>query len=74
MRDEHFADRGYFVDIDHPDAGTLTYTGLPFRLSDATLESPTHAPRLGQHNEEVFGGMLGLTTAEVSDLRAQGVI
>jgi len=74
MRDEHFADRGYFVDIDHPDAGTLTYPGLPFRLSDTTLESPTHAPRLGQHNEEVFGGMLGFTVAEVSDLRAQGVI
>ena len=74
MEDEHFADRGYFVDIVHPDAGALTYTGLPFRLSDATLESPSHAPRLGQHNEEVLRGILGLTTAEVSELTSEGVI
>ena len=74
MEDEHFADRGYFVDIVHPDAGTLTYPGLPFRLSDATLETPSHAPRLGQHNDEVFCGLLGLEGADLPELTSKGVI
>ena len=32
------------------------------------------APCLGQHNDEVFGGILGLSAAEIDELRADGVI
>ena len=74
LSNDHFAERGYFVDIDHPYAGTLTYTGLPFRLSDTPLAPAAPAPRLGQHNGEVFEGLLGLSESQVSDLRSRGVI
>ncbi|MCI0439565.1 MAG: CoA transferase, partial [Chloroflexi bacterium] len=59
LRDPHFLERGYFADTEHPDAGALAYTGLPFRMSDAPLTEARPAPRLGQHNDEVFGRMLG---------------
>ena len=32
------------------------------------------APCLGQHNDEVFGGLLGLSASEIDQLRADGVI
>ena len=74
MEDRHFAERGYFLDIEHPEAGTLTYTGLPFQLPGAPVEKPTPAPRLGEHNDHVFRDILGLSKADVSDLRVQEVI
>ncbi len=74
MEDRHLVDRGYFTDIHHPDAGTLTYTGLPFHLSDVPREDQRPAPRLGQHNREVFGGMLGVGGDEMAALEAQMVL
>ena len=47
MDDEHFIQRGYFQTIDHPDFGTLRYTGLPFTLSDAPRSDSTPAPKRG---------------------------
>jgi crotonobetainyl-CoA:carnitine CoA-transferase CaiB-like acyl-CoA transferase len=32
------------------------------------------APALAQHTDEVLGGLLGLAAAELSDLRARGVV
>ena len=74
LENEHFRERDYFVDLMHPDAGSLTYTGMPFRLSDmpATLNTP--APRLGEHNAEIYGDLLNITASELAELRAKGVV
>ena len=61
MADAHFRERGSFVNIEHPGAGALDYTGRPFRLSAAGQAEPTPAPLLGQHNAEVFEEILGLS-------------
>ncbi|HWC39668.1 MAG TPA: CoA transferase, partial [Acidimicrobiales bacterium] len=67
--------RGFFEAVDHPVVGTHDLPGLPFRLgerSNGWLRSPP--PTLGQHNDEVLGGVLGLREDEVEALRAEGVI
>ena len=74
LENPHFRERGYFVDLMHPDAGSLTYTGLPFRLSDDTPTHNTAAPRLGEHNGEVYGELLNIGGAELAELRAKGVV
>ena len=72
---EQFKARDYFRDITHPDAGTLKYTGMPFLLSDILREDDNQpAPRLGQHNDEVYGGLLGIGEDEMARLNQQGVI
>ena len=74
MEDEHFRQRGYFQQIDHPDFGTLRYTGLPFTLSDAPKSNSTPAPARGQHNRETLTGLLGLREDQISALSERGII
>ncbi len=52
LSDHHFAERGFFVPVDHPRAGTIRQPGPPIRMDDGwALRRP--APLLGQHQAEV---------------------
>ena len=68
----HQRDRGYFVAIDHPEAGGYEYPGLPFRMSE-TPPSLERAPLLGEHNSQVLKG-LGYTPDDQVMLARAGVI
>ncbi|MFQ6026427.1 MAG: CaiB/BaiF CoA transferase family protein [Dehalococcoidia bacterium] len=71
----HLAERGYFVELEHPEAGTLKYPGPGFFMDgENTMQSARAAPRLGEHNAEVFCGGLGLSTQELERLRESGVV
>ncbi|MBI4329173.1 MAG: CoA transferase [Chloroflexi bacterium] len=48
-------ERDWFLEIDHPAAGRLTYPGFPYKMSVTPPAVRRPAPLLGQHNEEVFG-------------------
>ena len=74
LENPHFRERSYFIDLIHPDAGALTYTGLPFRLSDNDVTPNTPAPRLGQHNAEIYADLLNITPSELVQLHAKGVV
>ena len=69
----HLKAREFFTQISHRVAGTLTYPGTPFKVSEAGWAMHRPAPLLGQHNAEVYG-KLGLSQAELGKLRQQGVI
>ena len=73
LADPHYNERGFWVDIDHPLAGTLKYPGAPFKMSETPWKIKRPAPLLGQHNEEVLGD-LGYSTEDLVILRQQGVI
>lgn len=71
--DPQYGAREYFQEIDHPHAGRLIYPGVPFRMS----ESPSQvrrAPLLGEHNDDIYIGMLGLSREYIAGLKEQGVI
>ena len=74
VEDPHLAARGFFPLIAHPDAGTYPFPGLPVHLSRTPATYRRPAPGLGEHNQEVFAGILGMTDAEIDALRAAGVI
>lgn len=65
--------RGFFREIEHPVAGRQTYPGLPIQMGEAPLRSG-RAPLLGEHNAEVYCGMLGYTKSDLVQLRQSGVI
>jgi len=66
--------RGIRFELDHARAGKLPMVASPMRFSDTPLEYRLAPPLLGEHTEEVLGGLLGKSDAEIAGLRAAGVI
>jgi len=74
MEDPHIKERRAFIERDHPTAGPTTLLAPWIHLSKTPPSIHDDAPVIGQHTDEVLGGLLGLTRGELSDLRAQGVV
>ncbi len=65
---------GYIADVDHPERGPSKRVGFPIHFNGAQPPTPSAAPILGQHTEEVLTSVLGLSWQELCDLRDRGTI
>jgi crotonobetainyl-CoA:carnitine CoA-transferase CaiB-like acyl-CoA transferase len=74
LENPQVAARGLLLDVEHPRAGRGRYLGSPIRLDGAGRGSRRPPPLLGQHTEEVLAEWLGLSAADVADLRRGGVV
>jgi crotonobetainyl-CoA:carnitine CoA-transferase CaiB-like acyl-CoA transferase len=72
--DPHIQSRGDIVSVDDPVVGPVRMQGLHARLSRTPGEIRRGAPKLGEHNDEVYTGLLGLGAAEVQTLRDKKII
>ena len=72
--DPHVAARGDIVSVDDPVVGAVRMQGVYPRFSETPGDVPRGAPRLGEHNEEIYQGLLGLSPGELEALRSDGVI
>ncbi|MCY4417297.1 MAG: CoA transferase [Chloroflexi bacterium] len=66
-------ERDFYTQVNHPETGPLEYTGAPFQLS----ETPTtldRAPLLGEHNLDVYCGLLGYAARELAALARAGAV
>jgi benzylsuccinate CoA-transferase BbsF subunit len=70
----HFVARSTVVDVTHPSVGPMALYTSPIKLSATPGRIDGTAPCLGEHNETVFRGLLGLDPDEYSRLCADGVI
>jgi crotonobetainyl-CoA:carnitine CoA-transferase CaiB-like acyl-CoA transferase len=66
--------REMFVERDHPVHGPLTVTGTPLKLSETPGRVRWLAPTPGEHNEEIFCGLLGHSKADLARWREEGVV
>ena len=66
--DPHIRERGFFLKMTLPDAGTHLYPGHAWRALGTPLRSDRPAPTLGQHNEYVYREVLGYSEAEYARL------
>jgi succinyl-CoA--D-citramalate CoA-transferase len=73
-RDPQFCERGMIVEIEDPDVGTVALPGIVPRFSRTPGSISWAGPRMGAHNDEVYGRLLGLTPSEIDGLRRRGVI
>jgi len=71
--DPHLEERGFFEPLSHPEAGTHRYPGASWKMSSTPGSLRLPAPCFGEHNEYVFGQLLGLSTDEISKLAEEGV-
>ena len=70
----HFRERGLYIDIDHPALGAEPIFNLMWNLSRTPSAVRRHAPLIGEHNEQVFCGILGMSAQEVKALQEAQVI
>jgi crotonobetainyl-CoA:carnitine CoA-transferase CaiB-like acyl-CoA transferase len=73
-RDRHLRARDYFITLEHPEVGTVEHPGQTVRLHGTPGQIQRPAGRLGEANEAVFCGLLGLSQDELARLVAAGVV
>jgi benzylsuccinate CoA-transferase BbsF subunit len=73
-QDENLEAFDFWHWLDHKMMGPSPYEGLQHRMSRTPGELRFAAPVLGQHNDEVFSGMLGLSADEIEQLKKENVI
>jgi crotonobetainyl-CoA:carnitine CoA-transferase CaiB-like acyl-CoA transferase len=72
--DPQLAERGTFVELDHPVAGSALFEGVPVHFSSTPPDHWRSSPMLGEDNTYVLENVLGISTDRVTELREQGVI
>jgi benzylsuccinate CoA-transferase BbsF subunit len=74
VSDPHLRARGFCVEDDHPAAGKRTIGGFSLHLNRTPGGLRSSAPLLGEHNQEIFCDLLGMSQDELDDLVRQEVI
>ena len=77
IRDPRVVDRGDTVPLAHPVHGRVADiygTGLPVGFSEASAGFDRPAPMLGQHNDAIYGQLLGYSRQRLDQLKESGVI
>jgi benzylsuccinate CoA-transferase BbsF subunit len=72
--DAHFAERGYLVELEHPEVGKRVHTGIPWKMSDTPCEVRKPAPVRGADTEDVLKSLLGFTQDRIEQLRKTEVL
>jgi crotonobetainyl-CoA:carnitine CoA-transferase CaiB-like acyl-CoA transferase len=72
--DPMFEERKFFVDVEHKMAGRLRFPGAPCKFTNAPLKIRYAAPLLGEHNQEVYGGILGYSAGDIVRMKQMGTI
>ena len=74
LEDPHFQARNAIRDVPHPDFGTLKMQNVAPRLSETPGAIRSPSPQLGEHNEEIYRGLLGFSAERYAGLQERKVI
>lgn len=66
--------RNMFPEIDDPEVGPMRFTNSAVKMSETMPEIRCHAPRLGEHNEEIYSSVLGYSEKKIQAMKASGII
>jgi crotonobetainyl-CoA:carnitine CoA-transferase CaiB-like acyl-CoA transferase len=72
--DEHLAARRSTQELDRAYVGPVRYPVLPFKFSRTPGKVGRAGPTLGQDNDSILGGLLGVAEEGLTALRAARVI
>lgn len=75
LQDEQWRMRATFTEVEHPELGErFSYVGAPMLPNEVSWRQGPRAPLVGEHNEDVFCGQLGLRKEEVVLLKEREII
>ena len=66
--------RNMFPEVDDPEVGKTRFINSAIRMSETGPSIRCPAPKLGQHNEEVYSEVLGYSKEKIEDLKAHEII
>lgn len=66
--------RNMFPEIDDPEVGKMRFTNSAVKMSETMPEIRCPAPKLGQHNEEVYENVFGFSKEEIEKLKEENII
>jgi benzylsuccinate CoA-transferase BbsF subunit len=74
FEDPHLLERGFFVELEHPEVGQRRHTGPPWRMDRTPNRVERPAPILGHDTDDVLTKVLGYSAEEVAKLREAGAL
>ena len=74
LEDQQMEYRGFYAEMEHPVIGKFKAPSAAYQLSQTPWAVRRPAPKLGQHNREIYGGWLGHGDRKLSDLHRSGVL
>ncbi len=74
VEDPQVAAREMLLYMDCPGIGSIPMPGVVVKMSGSPGSVEMRGPRVGEHNQEVYSSLLGLTEGQLSELKAEGVI
>ena len=75
VEDEQWQMRETFNAVEHPELGeTFSYIGAPMLAHEVEWRTGPRAPLIGEHNDEVYGGQLGLSEDEITQMTERKII
>ncbi|MBL8631322.1 MAG: CoA transferase [Rhodospirillaceae bacterium] len=74
LADAHFKAREAIIEVADKTLGTLKMQNTFPKLSSTPGKVRWTGPDLGEHNEEIYGGILGMNAATMKDYQERGII
>ncbi|MBR1233620.1 CaiB/BaiF CoA-transferase family protein [Bradyrhizobium sp. AUGA SZCCT0182] len=74
LQDPQLHARGFIQEVDRAFIGKHPQPSMPFREGAKPFPIRSAPPTLGEHNQEILGGLLGLSDAEIDQLAREGII
>jgi len=74
VNNPHLRERDFFVGIEHSETGKLAYPGAPYILPKTPWINHMPAPKLGEHNADIYCDRLGYTREELVKMYEVGII
>lgn len=74
VNDPQVEAREMLIDLDYPGIGKIPVPGVAIKMSGTPGSIFRPAPEVGEHNEEVYGALLGLKPDDLAQLKAEGIV
>ena len=72
--DPHLRERGYLVELEHPEVGKRIHAGIPWTMSGTPCKVWRAAPLLGQDTDQLLSSLLGYSSEKIKELRERKIL
>jgi CoA:oxalate CoA-transferase len=72
--DPHLLSREMIVEVEQPVSGRVKLSGSVYKMSKTPGNRKMRVPEVGEHNQEIYGELLGINAQELKDLKEDSVI